>query len=155
MIDEAEIIRDEELFARQQAQLNSPYQIARHAAAVERRRIIGEAKQDAYEAKEKEKQAKLDAKVEWLMERRLSREERSARNKAKRKALVADRQRRKQHAWTPEERAAWNEKQRMYYHVKRAKVKMMARQYVALRAIPDPVIDKDEAARVSAWIKTI
>ena len=57
MIDEAEIIRDEEFFARQQAQLNSPYQIARHAAAVERRRIIGEAKQDAYEAKEKERQA--------------------------------------------------------------------------------------------------
>ena len=155
MIDEAEIIRDEEFFARQQAQLNSPYQIARHAAAIERRRIIGEAKQDAYEAKEKEKQAKLDAKVEWLMERRLSREERSARNKAKRKALVADRQRRKQQAWTPEERAAWNEKQRMYYRIRRAKVEAEVRQRVALRAIPDPVIDKDEAARVSAWIKTI
>ena len=110
MIDEAEIIRDEEFFARQQAQLMSPYQIARHAAAVERRRIIGEAKQDAYEAKEKEKQAKLDAKVEWLMERRLSREERSARNKAKRKALVADRQRRRQQAWTPEERASLERK---------------------------------------------
>ena len=155
MIDEEAFRAEEEFHARRQAQLTSPYQIARHAAAVEKRRIIGEAKQDAYEAKEKEKQAKLDAKVEWLMERRLSREERSARNKAKRKALVADRQRRRQQAWTPEERAAWNEKQRMYYRIRRAKVEAEVRQRVALRAIPDPVIDKDEAARVSAWIKTI
>ena len=155
MIDEAEIIRDEEFHARRQAQLTSPYQIARHAAAVERRRIEGEAKQAAYEARAEVAKRKLDGHIEWVMERRIARAERSARNKAKRKALMADRQRRKQKAWTAEERAAWNEKQRVYYHVRRAKVKMMARQYVALRAIPDPVIDKDEAARVSAWIKTI
>ena len=89
------------------------------------------------------------------MEQRRQREWRAEGRRIKRKAIVADRQRRRQQAWTPEERAAWNEKQRMYYRIRRAKVEAEVRQRVALRAIPDPVIDKDEAARVSAWIKTI
>ena len=151
MIDEEAFRAEEEFHARRQAQLTSPYQIARHAAAVEKRRIIGEAKQDAWEAKGRAEEARIAAK----MEQRRQREWRAEGNRIKRKALVADRQRRRQQAWTPEERAAWNEKQRMYYRIRRAKVEAEVRQRVALRAIPDPVIDKDEAARVSAWIKTI
>ena len=151
MIDEEAFRAEEEFHARRQAQLTSPYQIARHAAAVEKRRIEGEAKQDAWEAKGRAEEARIVAK----MEQRRQREWLAEGRRIKRKALVADRQRRKQQAWTPEERQAWNEKQRMYYRIRRAKVEAQLRQRVALRAIPDPVIDKDEAARVSAWIKTI
>ena len=151
MIDEEAFRAEEEFHARRQAQLTSPYQIARHAAAVEKRRIIGEAKQDAWEAKGRAEEARIVAK----MEQRRQREWLAEGRRIKRKALVADRQRRRQQAWTPEERAAWNEKQRMYYRIRRSKVEAEVRQRVALRAIPDPVIDKDEAARVSAWIKTI
>ena len=140
-----------EHYARSAAQLNSPYQIARHAAAVEKRRLAGEAKQSAYAAKYDAEQAKIQAKVLYKLEHRDQIEAKRERKRVLRKAAKSIKQRNAQRAWTPEQRAAWNIKQRAYYKVRRDKLKAAAKRHIVSYEPPIKV-DPVEVANVEQFL---
>ena len=151
---EQQALAEHEYYARRDAQLNSPKQLARRLAAAEQKRLNGEAKQDRYiaymEDKAAQRAAKAAAKVAAREEKRAARARKRTFAQNMRRAIKADKQRVKQQAWTPEQREQWNAKKRAYYKVRRDKVKAEITGHVYEAPFkPDPL----ELARINEWFK--
>jgi len=153
---EQQTLAEHEYYARRDAQLNSPKQLARRLAAAEQKRLNGEAKQDRYiaymEDKAAQRAAKAAAKVAAREEKRAERARKRTFAQNIRRAIKANKQRVKQQAWTPEQREQWNAKKRAYNRRNKLYEKLSAEHALEIHqpaTKPDPL----EVARINEWFK--